>query len=143
MKIRCLNKVCSECGKKIGIFSGYRHPIFGWNKCVCKTCFQKIDESEEKYRNFISQSLIHKNGCWAICFVLINVIPTYEKYVYNQLARLSNIIEMYPLLGKYDIIVKIEATNSQKLNKFVLSRIRTINGIENTQTLTGTFSICG
>ena len=44
---------CDECGKKIGIFGGYRHPVCGGNKYVCGNCFTMIDNSVEKWREFV------------------------------------------------------------------------------------------
>jgi DNA-binding Lrp family transcriptional regulator len=141
--MKCFEKNCSECGKKLKLFGGYRHPVLGRKECICKLCFQKINPSEERYTNFILHSTHHTDGIWAACFVLIKTAPTYEKFVFNQLNTYSEIIDIHPLLGSYDLIVKIEATNSEKLSNFVLSKIRTIKGIENTKTLTGTFSIRG
>ena len=141
--MKCFEKYCFECGKKLRLFGGYKHPLFGWKECICKTCFEKIGKSEEKYTNFIIHSLHTKNGNWAACFILIKTAPTYEKYVYEKLSNYPEIIDMHALLGSYDLIVKIGATNSEKLGNFVLSKIRTIKGIENTKTLTGTFSIRG
>jgi hypothetical protein len=44
---------CDECGKKIGIFGGYRHPASGGKKYVCGNCFTMIDNSVEKWREFV------------------------------------------------------------------------------------------
>ena len=44
---------CSECGKKLGFFEGYRHPIEGKKKCVCGKCWDKLEKSEKRYCSFI------------------------------------------------------------------------------------------
>jgi hypothetical protein len=47
-------KECIECGKKLGIIEGYRHPILGKNYLLCRNCFDIIFESTEKYQEFVS-----------------------------------------------------------------------------------------
>lgn len=142
MKKFCFKKICicSECGKKLGFLEGYRHPVDGKKKCVCGKCWDKIEKSEKKYCNFIFNSLT-RTGTGPICFVLINAAPTYEQKIYDKLSKLPEIIELYPLLGWYDLIVKIEAKDSDELGSRVINKIRTIEGIKNTRTLTGAFSL--
>jgi hypothetical protein len=52
-------KLCIECEKKLGIFGGYRHPVYGKNKYVCGDCFTKLDESMEKWREFVLSNSIN------------------------------------------------------------------------------------
>ena len=47
-------KTCVECGKKLGIIGGYRHPSMGKEYPVCGTCFDTVIESVENYRQFIA-----------------------------------------------------------------------------------------
>jgi len=63
--------------------------------------------------------------------------------VYNNLINLPEILELHPILGWYDIIIKIRIDDSKKLGNFVLNKIRTINGVTSTRTLTGSFSLKG
>ena len=51
---------CSECGKKLGFFEGYRHPVEGKKKCVCGKCWDKLEKSEAKYCSFVMNAF--KNG---------------------------------------------------------------------------------
>ncbi len=44
--------VCEECGKKLGILEGYRHPALGKRFLVCGNCYVKVDISMEKWREF-------------------------------------------------------------------------------------------
>lgn len=60
-----------------------------------------------------------------------------EKVVYNKLSNAPGIVEMHPLFGEYDIIVKIEAKDYNEVGKFVMENIRSIDGVLNTQTLSG------
>ena len=74
----------------------------------------------------------------AIGFVLITVAPVRENYVYNELSKEPEIIELQPLLGKYDLIAKIEAKYYEKLGSIIINKIRSISGVVDTKTLTGT-----
>ena len=47
-------KNCVECGKKLRIIEGYRHPTMEKDNLVCGKCFDTVFESVEKYREFIS-----------------------------------------------------------------------------------------
>ena len=42
----------------------------------------------------------------AIGFVLMHIIPGHEDEVYNKLSKVPRIIELHPLFGEYDLIVK-------------------------------------
>jgi hypothetical protein len=46
-------KKCYECGKELKFWEGYYHPVLGKKELVCSTCFDIVDESMEKYCNFI------------------------------------------------------------------------------------------
>jgi DNA-binding Lrp family transcriptional regulator len=74
----------------------------------------------------------------AIGFVLISAAPAHEHEVYNKLSKIPEIIELHPLFGEYDLIAKIEAEDFEKLGEIVVNKIRTIEGVIDTKTLTGT-----
>lgn len=71
-------------------------------------------------------------------FVLITVEPTHDNEVLEKLTKIPEVIELHSLFGEYDIMVKIEAENHEKLGGIVVSKIRTIDGVADTKTLTGT-----
>ncbi len=74
----------------------------------------------------------------AIGFVLISAAPAREHDVYNKLSKVPEIIELHPLFGEYDLIAKIEADDSENLGVVVVNKIRSIDGVIDTKTLTGT-----
>jgi len=74
----------------------------------------------------------------SIGFVLINAAPAFEHEVYNKLSKVPQIIELHPLFGEYDFIAKIEAEDFEKLGKIVIDKIKSIKGVIDTKTLTGT-----
>lgn len=69
-------------------------------------------------------------------FVFISTAPTKDKYVYNELSKIKEIAELNLLMGDYDLIAKIESESYDSLAKIVIDRIRTINGVIDTETLT-------
>ena len=74
----------------------------------------------------------------AISFILITAAPAHEHNIFNKLSKVPEIIELHPLFGEYDLIAKIEAENFESIGDIVLNKIRTIEGILDTKTLTGT-----
>jgi len=74
----------------------------------------------------------------AIGFVLIKAAPTYEHNVFTELSKLSEIAELHPLFGEYDLIAKIQAKDFEKLGSIVINKIRAVEGVLVTKTLTGT-----
>ncbi|UCF11846.1 MAG: Lrp/AsnC ligand binding domain-containing protein [Thermoplasmatales archaeon] len=73
----------------------------------------------------------------ALGFVLISVAPAHEHELYNKLSKVPEIIELLPLFGEYDLIAKIEAEDYEKLAEIVVNKIRSIEGVIDTKTLTG------
>ena len=74
----------------------------------------------------------------AIGFVLITAAPAHEHEVYTKLSKVSEIVEVHPLFGEFDLIAKIEAESFDKLGELVIEKIRSIKGVIDTKTLTVT-----
>ncbi len=70
-------------------------------------------------------------------FVLILAMPAREHEVYNELLKVREIIELHPLFGEYDLMAKIEAKNLEELTQIILNKIRKVEGVADTKTLTG------
>jgi len=73
----------------------------------------------------------------AVGFILINIAPHHESEVYRKLSQISEIIELHPLFGEYDLIAKIEADDFEEMGGLVVNKIRSIKGVINTKTMTG------
>ena len=73
----------------------------------------------------------------AIGFVLISVAPAKEQDVYKKLLKIKEIVELHPLLGKYDFLAKLEVKDFDYLVKIVTDQIRTIDGVVETETYPG------
>ena len=77
----------------------------------------------------------------AIGFVSINAAPAHEHEVYTKITKTSEVVEVHPLFGEFDLIAKIEAENFEKLGEIVVSKIRSIKGVIDTKSLTGVESL--
>ena len=72
-----------------------------------------------------------------IGFVLMHISPLHEYEVYNKLSKIPEVIEVHPLFGEYDLIAKIEAKDYENIGEIIIQKIKTIEGITDTTTLTG------
>ena len=67
----------------------------------------------------------------------MHVSPKHEQEVLTNLLKLFEILEVHPLFGEYDLIVKIEAEDYENIGEIIMQKIKTIKGITDTTTLTG------
>lgn len=79
----------------------------------------------------------------AIGFALLSISPLHEKTVYEKLKQIPEIIEVHPLFGEFDILVKIEAHDIDSIGSIVINKIRSVQGVVDTKTLIGTKSLSG
>ena len=79
----------------------------------------------------------------AIGFALLTISPLHEKSVYDTLRSIPEIVEVYPLFGEYDILIKIEGTDIDSIGNIVIKKIRSTTGIVDTKTLISTGSLSG
>jgi DNA-binding Lrp family transcriptional regulator len=67
----------------------------------------------------------------------MHVSPLHEYEVFNTLSKLHEVRELHPLFGEYDLIAKIEAKDYESIGEIIVHKIKTIEGITDTKTLTG------
>jgi len=80
----------------------------------------------------------------AIGFALLTISPLHEKEVYDTLInQIAEIVEVHPLFGEYDILVKIECHDIDSIGEVVIKKIRSMKGVVDTKTLIGTKSLSG
>lgn len=79
----------------------------------------------------------------AIGFALLSISPLHEKTVYDILGRIPEIVELHPLFGEFDILVKIQCNDIDSIGEVVINKIRSTKGIVDTKTLIGTKSLSG
>jgi DNA-binding Lrp family transcriptional regulator len=70
-------------------------------------------------------------------FLLINTSPENEHKVYNRLSKISEINELYPLFGEYDLLAQIELKDYDTLINIIQKNIKNIDGILDTKLLNG------
>jgi len=46
-------KKCIECGKSLSVLEGYRHPTMGVHCLICRSCFEKVETSVERWGRFV------------------------------------------------------------------------------------------
>ena len=76
-------------------------------------------------------------------FALLSISPLKEKEVYQSLKNIQEIVEIHPLFGEYDILVKIECGNIDAIGEIVIKKIRSLQGVVDSKTLFGTKSLSG
>jgi DNA-binding Lrp family transcriptional regulator len=79
----------------------------------------------------------------ALGFALLSISPLHEKTVFESLKNVPEIIEIHPLFGEYDILVKIQTVDIEAIGEIVIKKIRALKGIVDTKTLIGTKSLSG
>lgn len=80
----------------------------------------------------------------AIGFALLTISPLREKEVYEALNKeISEVVEVHPLFGDYDILLKIKCDDIDSIGQIVVRKIRSIEGVVDTKTLIGTKSLSG
>jgi DNA-binding Lrp family transcriptional regulator len=79
----------------------------------------------------------------AIGFALLSISPLNEREVYEKLKKIPEIIEVHPLFGEYDILLKIETADIDSIGEIVIHKIRSIRGVTDSKTMIGTKSLSG
>jgi DNA-binding Lrp family transcriptional regulator len=67
----------------------------------------------------------------------MHVSPLHEYEVFNKLSKMPEVIEIHPLFGEYDLIAKVEAKDYESIGEIIIQKIKIIEGITDTKTLTG------
>ena len=68
-------------------------------------------------------------------FLLINCDFPFAGDVISELEKVPEIIDIYKLHGKYDVIARVKSDDEETLNEIVKARIRKIDKIKSTLTM--------
>lgn len=68
-------------------------------------------------------------------FVMISCEDEFDAYMEEALRSISEVKEIQPTTGKYDVIVKIESPSTESLREVIDLKIRTISKVRATTTL--------
>ena len=71
-----------------------------------------------------------------IAFVLINAEPGAENELLSQLKSIEHVKYVYVLYGAYDLVVKVEAPDSETLKRTISNKIRQLKNVRTTLTMT-------
>jgi len=67
---------------------------------------------------------------------LVNVVPGFERSVFDVLRTMPRIRELYHVFGEYDFLVILEVESLPVLSKTV-DEIRAVEGVTTTHTVVG------
>lgn len=70
-----------------------------------------------------------------IGFVLISFKPGYGKSICDSLSKDDMVLEVNPLFGEYDLMVKVKGETNDDIGQFIVNRIRATEGVAHTKTL--------
>jgi Lrp/AsnC family leucine-responsive transcriptional regulator len=130
--LKLLQKNCrmtaKEIAKKIG------SPI--------TTVYAKIKRMEElgvikQYRAILDSKKLDKG---AAAFILTSFVyrpggrgkPLSQRDVAKQIAAFPEVQEVHIITGGWDILIKVKADHVDTLGKFVMDKLRMVEGVENT-----------
>ena len=66
--------------------------------------------------------------------VLIVVEPSMELEIYEKLMKIKEVIEVTPVLGTVDFIVRVEGKDHNAIATIVIKKIRGLKGVSSTKT---------
>ena len=68
-------------------------------------------------------------------FVLMNAELGKETQIVNELEKIPNVKEVYPVYGVYDVMMVIESDSMESLRETITSKVRKLDGIKSTLTM--------
>lgn len=66
---------------------------------------------------------------------MLSIAPTKEREVYEALRKLPQVVDVHAIFGDYDMIAKVEADDLDTIGQFVTKKLRMIEGVKDTRTL--------
>lgn len=70
----------------------------------------------------------------ATAFILITVSHGMARKVYEQLSKISGVVQVHAIAGPYDIIAIIQGADFNSIGNLIVNKIQPIEGIERTLT---------
>jgi DNA-binding Lrp family transcriptional regulator len=70
----------------------------------------------------------------ARAFILINLAAGVAKEVYNRISKMELVQQVHAVSGPYDMIAVVDGPTFNDIGRFVLEKIQTIPGVQNTIT---------
>jgi DNA-binding Lrp family transcriptional regulator len=70
-----------------------------------------------------------------VAYVLLIVKPGEESKVAEKLIKMKEVKDVSVVYGEYDIVAKVEKTNMEELQNFLIKQIRAMDEVERTSTM--------
>jgi DNA-binding Lrp family transcriptional regulator len=70
-----------------------------------------------------------------MAYVLLNLEPGDESQVLRSLRKVATVQEAHRIYGVYDIIVRVEAENMDKLRETISKHVRSLDKVRSTLTM--------
>jgi DNA-binding Lrp family transcriptional regulator len=68
-------------------------------------------------------------------YILIKLVPGFESTVMSQIRATPGVLEVNPVFGHWDTVAIAQAKNLHELSSLIISQIRGIQGVQDTETL--------
>ena len=68
-------------------------------------------------------------------YILLRLVPGIEKEALQSLRLFKGVVEVEMVFGHWDAVVKVEAKTINELTRKILSEVRGIQGVGDTETL--------
>lgn len=108
------------------------------------TVFAKIRRMEEsgiikEYRAILAPEKLEASTA---AFILASVsyrsdsenVPVSQRAVAEEIAKFSEVQEVHIITGDWDLLIKLRGMSVEAIGKFVVDRLRLVNGLEKTLT---------
>jgi DNA-binding Lrp family transcriptional regulator len=67
-------------------------------------------------------------------YILLNVDMSTQHDVFETIKTMDETREVYMIFGAFDIIIKAEFQDNEKLSNFVVDKLKSLEGVLETQT---------
>ena len=67
-------------------------------------------------------------------FILIKIFGRNNRDVLEKFKAMPEVVESYILFGAWDLIIHAEFTDNEAMSNFVVDKIKTVEGVGETQT---------
>lgn len=67
-------------------------------------------------------------------YILVNVDMSNQNNVFESIKKMEEVREAYTIFGAFDIIIKAEFEDNDQLSTFVINKLKSLEGVLETQT---------
>ena len=68
-------------------------------------------------------------------YVLIKLVPGFEPSALSEIRAVPGVLDVNPVFGHWDTIATAEAKTLYELSRLIVSQIRGVQGVQDTETL--------